>query len=203
MKAESFALMLAGLSSASALPSKAPPADTKMAVREMSNADGQPIQLLVRDSLVENAPVSKRQITFPAVAFDGNKCGDSTFQITPDVCCGKATLAPNLDDCQNLVSGLRAIDQHWSLNNGFGGFSKKWIKLAAVDTCHFYVNRKDFVEATTDAAVLIGVEDVADVIESANAKFQSPGKVTWPGGGMDIGVFILPGCAMEDPETGP
>ncbi|KAJ3526419.1 hypothetical protein NM208_g11198 [Fusarium decemcellulare] len=197
MKVQGLALMLAGLSSASALPSKVPPANTKMAVRQVTNSDGQPIQLLVRDSLVENTQVSKRQITFPAVAFDGNKCGDSSFEITPNVGSDQATLEPNLDDCQNLVSGLRGLDQHWELTNGFGGAAKKWIQLAAVETCHFYVNRKDFIDATTDGKVLIGAEDVADVVQTANEKFQQHGKVTWPGGGTEISYVFASHGNME------
>ncbi|KAJ3529642.1 hypothetical protein NM208_g9665 [Fusarium decemcellulare] len=183
MKAQGLALVLAELSTALALPSKAPASEPRMALREVTNADGHTIQLAVRDSLVENAGVSKRQITFPSTSFDGNYCGDSSFSATND---DKAN-GGNIDDCNNLVSGLRGIKEHWELNNGFGGAAASWIQLAAIGTCHFYINRNGFPDATTDGIVLIGTSDVADLVQTATERFTQWGEITFPGGSQQIG----------------
>lgn len=179
MKATDFGFLLAGLPFALALPTNAP-----MASRKVTNPAGQTKKLLVRDTLI------KRDVTFPSslqpVAFNGDQCGDSTFELTGD----DSAESPNYDDCNDLVSGLRRLDSHWELNNGYGGQVADWLELASVGTCHFYVDRKNFIEATTDGKNFIGTTDVADLVQDSVSRFQKWGTVTYPGASLQVGTII-------------
>ncbi|KAH7160968.1 hypothetical protein EDB81DRAFT_755561 [Dactylonectria macrodidyma] len=184
-----------GLPSAFALPAAAP-ADgldcpIEMVRREMSNDKGQKKTLLVRDSFVPTArskrgDVERRDVNFPSpgpVAFNGDQCGTSTFENTDD----DSATGCNIDDCNALASGLRGLDQHWELTNGFGGAVKDWLLLAPAGTCQFYIDRSDFFDATTDGKNFVGTSDVADLVADSTANFQKWGTVTYPGGSFQVG----------------
>jgi hypothetical protein len=79
-----------------------------------------------------NPNPTKRGIAYPdlgVVAFSGDSCGTSSFQISRD---GQDT---NIDDCKGLSAALRSQDRHWPLTNGYGG--KNWINVAKNGNCAF------------------------------------------------------------------
>ncbi|KAI5465358.1 hypothetical protein BGZ63DRAFT_419933 [Mariannaea sp. PMI_226] len=185
MKFTDFGFLFAGLPLALALPALAPSGDVKMVTRE-AGSEGQSKPLHVRDSLI-----TKRDVTFPwgrhPVAFNGDQCGDSSFEITDDV----NAQPSNIDDCNALSEGLRDLNEHWELNNGFGGTAVRWLELASVGSCHFFVDRSGFLEAVGDANNFIGTTDLSDLVRDSTANFQHWGTVTWGGGSTSVG-YVLP-----------
>ncbi|KAF7552000.1 hypothetical protein G7Z17_g4618 [Cylindrodendrum hubeiense] len=197
MKASTLFLMV-GLPSALALPTALPASDLEGSAstvrREVTNIKGQKRTMLVRDSFVPSAQgkrgdIERRDVSFPSpgpVAFNGNQCGSSSFKQTED----DSATGCNIDDCNDLASGLTGLDRHWELTNGFGGAVKDWVELASVGTCHFYVNRKNFFDATTDGKNFVGTSDVADLVRDSTANFQKWGTVTYPGGSLQVGSVV-------------
>ncbi|KPM43921.1 hypothetical protein AK830_g2633 [Neonectria ditissima] len=162
-----------------------------MVIREVTNSEGRAVSLRVHKSLVADSKKTKRaDVSFPSalgpVAFNGNQCGSSSFEATSD----DSAQGCNIDDCNDLASGLSGLDRHWELNNGFGGYVKDWVELASAGNCHFYVNRHDFIDATTDGKNFIGTTDVADLVRDSVAKFQKWGTVTYPGGSLQVGSVV-------------
>ncbi|KAK7433002.1 hypothetical protein QQZ08_000473 [Neonectria magnoliae] len=144
-----------------------------MARREVTNPNGRSISLLVHKSLVDATQIARRADV-------------STFEATSE----DSAQACGIDDCNDLASGLRGLSQHWELNNGFGGAVKDWLELASAGNCHFYVNRRDFFDATTDGKNFIGTTDVADLVQDSVARFQKWGTVTYPGGSLQVGTVV-------------
>ncbi|KAH6888494.1 hypothetical protein B0T10DRAFT_562067 [Thelonectria olida] len=157
-----------------------------MVAREITNPEGQTRTLLIRDFSIE-----ERDVEFMSaptlVPSNGDQCGDSTFELTGD----ENAKSPNIDDCNDLASGLRGMDQHWELNNWYAiATDPDWLDLVSVGTCHFYINRKNFIDSTTDGKNLIGTADIADLVQDTVSRFQKWGTVTYPGGSLQVGTVI-------------
>ncbi|KAF7561132.1 hypothetical protein G7046_g3012 [Stylonectria norvegica] len=163
---------------------------TEMVNREVIKDKGETVKISMNSNMVASSKLSRRDISFSInpVAFNPDQCGSSSFEATSD----SSATGSNIDDCNSLADALGGLNQHWELNNGFGGsFIKNWARLAlTVGTCSFYVNRVDFPDATTDGTVLVGTGDASDIVRSSAANFQHWGIVTYPGGSTQVGSVI-------------
>jgi hypothetical protein len=119
-----------------------------------------------------NPNPTKRGIAYPdlgVVAFNGDSCGTSSFQISSD---GHGT---NIDDCKGLSAALRSQDRHWPLTNSYGG--NNWINVAKNGNCAFWVDRHDMADPNVSSWIVFGTHDVADIVDNAVNNYQKWGTV--------------------------
>ncbi|KAF2477693.1 uncharacterized protein BDR25DRAFT_308577 [Lindgomyces ingoldianus] len=184
-------VFLAGLPAALSLPTTSAsngnldiPND--MIRRDSTTPDGKSITLLLHNSLTSRSGLTRR-VNYPGAqpnAFMGNQCGDSTFDSTANAD------FPAIQDCSDLATGLDGMDRHWALSNGGGAGVPEWQDLVSNGNCHFYVNRKNFPDITVDGRVLVGTQDIADIVRDVVSRYSSYSTVSWGGGSIQVSHII-------------